>query len=124
MSDQKQAEKPQDEIVGEFEMRRSEIASIFEKMQELDSDRLEHELVLKTLNKLEPERRCFRLVNNVLVERTVAEVLPAVTANSDKINELISTLGGKLKTKEDELAKFKAEHNIVVRGEDVPNQTA
>lgn len=85
MSDQKQAEKPQDEIVGEFEMRRSEIASIFEKMQELDSDRLEHELVLKTLNKLEPERRCFRLVNNVLVERTVAEVLPAVTANSDKV---------------------------------------
>ena len=36
-------EKNQEAIVEEFEQRRQEIAAIFEKIQELDGDRIEHE---------------------------------------------------------------------------------
>lgn len=42
-----------------------------------------HSLVLSTIEKLEPERKCFRLVGGVLVERTVGEVAPAVQRNRD-----------------------------------------
>lgn len=45
----------------------------------------EHDLVIKTLEPLDAERKCFRLVGDVLVERTVGEVLPAVKSNRDHL---------------------------------------
>lgn len=38
----------------------------------------EHDLVIKTLEPLDGGRRCYRLLGDVLVERTVSEVLPSV----------------------------------------------
>lgn len=40
-------------------------------VSELESERAEHQLVLMSLEKLEPTRRCWRLVGGILVERTV-----------------------------------------------------
>ena len=42
-------------------------------------------LVEKTLAEVDPARRCFRSIGGVLVERTVKEVLPAITANKDQV---------------------------------------
>lgn len=33
----------------------------------------------------EPDRKCFRLVGGILVERTVKEVVPAVKTNRDNV---------------------------------------
>lgn len=52
-----------------------------ERQQEMS----EHDLVIKTLEPLEGGRKCFRLVGEVLVERTVAEVLPAVKKNRENL---------------------------------------
>ena len=52
-----------------------------ERQQEVS----EHDLVIRTLEPLEGGRKCFRLVGEVLVERTVAEVLPAVKKNRDNL---------------------------------------
>lgn len=56
------------------------------------TDHHEHELVLSAMVALEPTRKCFRLVGGVLVERTVAEVHPAVTSNKEKIKSVIESL--------------------------------
>lgn len=37
----------------------------------------EHDLVLKQLEPMDKSRRCYRMIGDVLVERTVAETLPA-----------------------------------------------
>lgn len=37
----------------------------------------EHDLVIKQLEPMDKSRKCFRLIGDVLVERTVAETLPA-----------------------------------------------
>jgi hypothetical protein len=37
----------------------------------------EHDLVLKQLEPMDKGRRCYRMIGDVLVERTVAETLPA-----------------------------------------------
>ena len=55
------------------------------KINELDLDKTEHELVMKALEPLEPTRKCFRMIGNVVVERTVAEVVPAVVKNRDQV---------------------------------------
>ena len=50
----------------------------------------EHEGVVKSLEQLDPDRKCFRLVGEVLVERTVKEVLPAVRSNKEQM-EMVHT---------------------------------
>lgn len=42
-------------------------------------------LVIETLKDVPPERKCFRMVGGVLVERTVKDVLPALVNNKDQV---------------------------------------
>jgi len=43
-------------------------------------------LVIETLKEVDDDRRCFRLVGGVLVERTVKDVLPALVNNKEQVN--------------------------------------
>jgi len=73
------------------------------------------ELVLSTLNEAlgeEPDRKCFRLIGGVLVERTVKDVVPALQTNRDGIRKVISNLVEQYKSKEQDLDSFKREYNI------------
>ena len=67
------------EIMGECQR-------LMQKIAELDVDRNEHSLVEETLKPLDPKRRAYRLVGEVLVERTVEEVLPSVTGNRENVS--------------------------------------
>ena len=42
-------------------------------------------LVIETLKKIDGERKCFRMIGGVLVERTVKDVLPALMHNSEQV---------------------------------------
>jgi prefoldin subunit 2 len=42
---------------------------------------------LKDVHAKEPDRKCFRLVGGILVERTVNEVLPALELNRENVSE-------------------------------------
>jgi len=48
----------------------------------------ENRLVIETLKEVEKERKCFRMIGGVLVERTVGEVLPALEANKEQVKLL------------------------------------
>ena len=67
------------EIMGECQR-------LMQKIAELEVDRNEHNLVEETLKPLDPSRRAYRLVGEVLVERSVAEVLPSVIANKENVS--------------------------------------
>lgn len=75
--------------------------------------------MIETLNSADPERKCFRLIGGVLCERTVKEVLPQLVDNKDFIAKTITTVSEDLSKKGQELNKFKEEHNIKIRGEQI-----
>ena len=69
----------------EYRQLMGECQQLMQKIAELEVDRNEHALVEETLIPLDPSRRAYRLVGEVLVERSVAEVLPSVKANKEGV---------------------------------------
>lgn len=89
--------KSEQEILQSFQTQRNELRSLAAKIEELSADANEHGLVLKTLEPMEKDRKCFRLIGGVLVERTVADVAPSVKTNKDQL-DLVCPLESKSPT--------------------------
>jgi chaperonin cofactor prefoldin len=64
-------------------------------------------LVLETLEPLPGDRKCFRMINGVLTERTVKEVVPILKTNSDGLKKALDELVKQYKSKQDEMEKWK-----------------
>ena len=76
----------------------------------MDADRSSHlcfRLVIETLEPLPQDRKAFRLVNGVLVERTVKDVLPALKTNSDGLKQVLDELLKQYKAKQAEMDSWK-----------------
>ena len=76
------------EVVEQFQAMQREADALWGKINEFDLERQEHDLVLKTLRPLDPQRRCFRLVGGVLVERSVEEVAPALERHKQALEQV------------------------------------
>ena len=66
-----------------------------------------HRLVLETLEPLPQDRKCFRMINGVLVERTVKDVVPALKTNSEGLRKVLDELLKQYKRQQDEMEKWK-----------------
>ncbi|KAI1398203.1 hypothetical protein F4819DRAFT_489767 [Hypoxylon fuscum] len=64
-------------------------------------------LVLDTLEPLPGDRKCFRMINGVLVERTVQDVIPALRTNAEGLKRVLDDLVKQYKVKQDDLEKWK-----------------
>lgn len=104
-------------IVRRYMELQNELQNLFAKLQELESEKVEHNMVVTTLEPLEPSRKCYRLVGSVLVERTVKEVLPAVSANRDNLVQIVRTLSEQFEKKKKELAEFQTKYKIRYKNE-------
>jgi prefoldin subunit 2 len=95
---------------------------MWNKITELSMDATEHELVISTLEPLDKARKCFRLVGDVLVERTVGETLPAVLKNKQNLEEAISALEKAVDDQKKDLSEFQAKYKITVsnKGPEAP----
>ncbi|EEC46998.1 predicted protein [Phaeodactylum tricornutum CCAP 1055/1] len=104
--------QPPPQVVNQYNDLLRESQSLGNKISELEMDRNEHKLVEETLQPLEPDRRAYRLVGEVLVERTVKEVLPSVKTNRENLESTIATLKERLHDKQKEVAELKSKYNL------------
>ncbi|KAI0720341.1 Prefoldin beta-like protein [Cerioporus squamosus] len=103
------------EIQQQYNRYQNELQALASKIGELEQEAEEHNLVLSTLDEAladEPDRKCFRLVGGVLVERTVKDVVPALKTNRDGIQKVITNLAEQYKGKDEEFEKLKRDYNI------------
>ncbi|KAJ1846994.1 Cochaperone prefoldin complex subunit [Coemansia sp. RSA 2708] len=90
----------------------NELKQLGAKIGELESELNEHHLVIETVSKVPGDRKCFRLVNGVLVERTAGEVLPALRTNEEGIKSTIKQLTDQYKAKDKEFIDFQQKNHI------------
>ncbi|KAK2566735.1 Prefoldin subunit 2 [Acropora cervicornis] len=79
-----------EQIIMQFNQMRQEIRSVMGKIGELELEVNEHSMVIDALKGVESERRCFRMIGGVLVERTVKDVLPALENNKEQVGPSIT----------------------------------
>ncbi|GAA5928805.1 hypothetical protein JCM3775_004640 [Rhodotorula graminis] len=106
------------ELAQQVRLRQNELQALVTKINELEREAEEHSLVLDTLQKAHktaPERKCFRLVGGVLVERTVQDVLPQLEGQFEQLKTVLETLTAQYKTKESAFGQFQRDNNIVIR---------
>lgn len=108
------------DIVDHFQELKQQLNVLASKYNDVDNQAQEHESVIKTLTPLDSDRKCFRLIGGVLVERTVAEVLPAVKSNGEQIRLIATSLEKQTKEKEKELVAFQEKYKIRMKGEAEP----
>mmetsp|Transcript_239 Transcript_239/g.318 ORF Transcript_239/g.318 Transcript_239/m.318 type:complete len:138 (-) Transcript_239:88-501(-) len=89
-----------------YQQIEKECSTYLNKIAELEQEVNEHNLVLKAFEKVEPTRRCFRMVGGVLVERTVAEVQPAIKQNVERVQQVTKTIETELKKKTQQRSEF------------------
>ncbi|TGZ73272.1 hypothetical protein CRM22_001615 [Opisthorchis felineus] len=112
----------EEEIVEGFNRLRYEQRSIASKINDLEMDQREHSMVIKVLQGVDPNRKCMRIIGNVLIERQVKDILPALETNVQKMTECIDSLTKKFEEKGSELQRYKTEHKIRIVGEKEPNE--
>eukprot|EP00569_Conticribra_weissflogii_P001768 CAMPEP_0171352032 /NCGR_PEP_ID=MMETSP0878-20121228/40448_1 /TAXON_ID=67004 /ORGANISM="Thalassiosira weissflogii, Strain CCMP1336" /LENGTH=126 /DNA_ID=CAMNT_0011857487 /DNA_START=273 /DNA_END=653 /DNA_ORIENTATION=+ len=109
--------KSEQEILSTYRQMQSEMQSLVQQLTKFELERNEHRLVEETLEPLDPDRRAFRLVGGVLVERTVKEVLPTVREHRSNLDNLVQSLKERLDSKQKEAAAWKAKYNIKTQEE-------
>ena len=62
---------------------------LVQKLMELEDEKKENELVIESISKLEDNRKCWRLINGVLMEKTKVEVIPEMRIVIDNLNAVI-----------------------------------
>ncbi|QLL33988.1 hypothetical protein HG536_0F03130 [Torulaspora globosa] len=101
-----------------FQLKYNEYKQTLEELQskviELSHDKDEHDIVLETLSKTDPERICYRMVGGALVQSDVKTTLPILTTKRDKITETVSRFKAELISVAQEFEKWKKDNKIHV----------
>lgn len=103
------------EIVERYKILLNERDAIAGMILERQSDLDEHLLVLKTLKNCQGDRKAWRLVGDVLVERTVESVIPEIEKNRDNLSGVVDNAKQQLENKAKEMREFEKKHNIRIK---------
>ncbi|KAI1809610.1 Prefoldin beta-like protein [Poronia punctata] len=106
--------KKQQELQATYSNYKNTLQQLAQKIGDVEQEAEEHKLVLETLGPLSDDRKCFRMINGVLVERTVKDVVPALKTNADGLKKVLDDLVKQYKSKQDDLEKWKKKNNIQV----------
>ncbi|KAI1265993.1 Prefoldin beta-like protein [Xylariaceae sp. FL1019] len=106
--------KKQQDLQTTYSNYKNTLQQLAQKIGDVEQEAEEHKLVLETLTPMPDDRTCFRMINGVLVERTVKDVVPALKTNAEGLNKVLDDLVKQYKTKQDDLEKWKKKNNIQV----------
>ena len=114
MSSSKESAPTPSQVVAELQRVKASMSDAASKISGLEAERDEHQLVVDTLQPLDPKRKCFRLVSGILVERSVGDVLPAVSENIEGIRRVIGQLQTAYKKKEAEFIDIQTKYGHLI----------
>ena len=99
--------------VGErFSHMRNELKELQTKEIQLEMELKQHESVLETIEKLNDDRKCFRLVGEVLVQSTVGETKPELKQQIENLKDVVEKMKQQVELKDKEIQQFQIDNKI------------
>ena len=84
-------------------------------MLEIDDERKENELVLESISQLEDTRKCWRLVNGVLMEKTKVEVVPEMRTQINNLNAVTKQITDTLVSVKQEIKNLESAYDHIMK---------
>ncbi|KAK5113062.1 hypothetical protein LTR62_003641 [Meristemomyces frigidus] len=114
MAQQLASAKKQQDLQVQYSNYKDTLQAIAGKIGDIEQEAEEHKLVLETLTPLPSDRKCFRMINGILTERTVGEVLPTLQTNAEGLKKVLEDLVKSYRSKQEEMEKWKKRNNVQV----------
>ncbi|EEQ32988.1 Cochaperone prefoldin complex subunit [Microsporum canis] len=114
MATQQVDPKRQQELQMQYSNFKTTLHQLAQKIGDIETEAEEHKLVMESLQPLPLDRKCFRMINGVLVERTVKDVIPSLKTNADGLKQVLDELMKQYKSKQDEMDNWKKKNHIQV----------
>ena len=84
-------------------------------MIEIEDEKKENELVLESISKLEDSRKCWRLINGVLMEKTKLEVVPEMRVVINNLNAVVKQITDTLVSVRQEIKNLEAAYEHIMK---------
>jgi prefoldin subunit 2 len=84
-------------------------------MMEVEEERKENELVLESISKLEDTRKCWRLVNGVLMEKTKVDVVPEMRVVINNLNAVTKQITDTLVAVRQEIKNLEGAYEHIMK---------
>ena len=92
-----------------------EVQALISRIMEVDDEKKENELVLESIMKLEDDRKCWRLINGVLFEKTKAQVVPEMTTMIKNLANVSKQLNDALLLKKQDMMKLEQQYEYLMK---------
>ena len=98
-----------------YKQLQQEAQVLVQKLMEIEDEKKENELVLESISKLEDSRKCWRLINGVLMEKTKLEVVPEMRVVINNLNAVIKQITDTLVSVRQEIKNLEAAYEHIMK---------
>jgi prefoldin subunit 2 len=88
---------------------------LVQKLVEMEDEKRENELVIESISKLEDTRKCWRLVNGVLIEKTKVEVVPEMRVVINNLSAVANQITSSLQAVRSEIKNLESAYEHIMR---------
>ncbi len=85
------------------------------KLMEIEDEKKENELVLESISQLEDTRKCWRLVNGVLMEKTKVQVVPEMRVVINNLNAVGKQITDTLMAVKQEIKNLEGAYDHIMK---------
>lgn len=103
-----------DQLQQEYNAFKTAVQELELRIQQMNMEIDEHKVVLESLRKVQGTRQCKRMIGTVLVDKTVAEVIPELEETLKALTKDVDTMREDLKSAHTRMDAWKKKHNVKV----------
>ncbi len=85
------------------------------KLMEIEDEKKENELVLESISQLKDTRKCWRLVNGVLMEKTKVQVVPEMRVVINNLNAVGKQITDTLMAVKQEIKNLEGAYDHIMK---------
>ncbi|KAJ3452052.1 prefoldin subunit [Anaeramoeba flamelloides] len=101
-----------EEILDLYKKKTQQRTALMNQISEAEYSVKEHTIVLSEIKGVDKNRRCWRLVDNILVEKNTEQIREGLTKELEISQELVNTLKKQLEKKNEEISEYQKKYNI------------